>query len=49
MIIADGAVGSIGQSIGGPLSKDGVIGSQFNAEKGGIAGMVEKNVGGPKQ
>lgn len=37
-----------GEKIGGPLSKDGVIGSQFNASKGGIAGTVEKAVDGPR-
>ncbi|EUC33868.1 hypothetical protein COCCADRAFT_36325 [Bipolaris zeicola 26-R-13] len=43
----DGAVGAIGQAIGGPFSKDGVIGSQFDASKNGIAGHVERAVDGP--
>ncbi|KAH0421023.1 hypothetical protein CcaCcLH18_13662 [Colletotrichum camelliae] len=44
----DGNIGQIGEKIGGPFSKDGVIGSQFNASKGGIAGTVEKAVDGPR-
>ncbi|QIX02549.1 hypothetical protein AMS68_008066 [Peltaster fructicola] len=43
----DGNVGQIGQAIGGPFSKDGVIGSQFDASKNGIAGHVERAVDGP--
>ncbi|KAK5165640.1 hypothetical protein BJ546DRAFT_644125 [Cryomyces antarcticus] len=43
----DGAIGQIGEMIGGPFSKDGAIGSQFDASKGGIAGTVEKAVDGP--
>ncbi|TKA53793.1 hypothetical protein B0A49_09694 [Cryomyces minteri] len=43
----DGAIGQIGEKIGGPFSKDGAIGSQFDASKGGIAGTVEKAVDGP--
>lgn len=45
----DGSIGQIGEKIGGPLSKDGLIGSQFDASKGGIAGGVESLVDGPKQ
>ncbi|KAI5850733.1 hypothetical protein BZA05DRAFT_374437 [Tricharina praecox] len=45
----DGTLGSIPQAMGGPLDKDGIIGSQFNAAKGGIAGTVEKAVDGPSQ
>ncbi|CCX33418.1 Similar to hypothetical protein CH063_00602 [Colletotrichum higginsianum]; acc. no. CCF46311 [Pyronema omphalodes CBS 100304] len=45
----DGALGSIPQSLGGPFDKDGIIGSQFNAAKGGIAGTVERAVDGPSQ
>ncbi|CAI6333405.1 unnamed protein product [Periconia digitata] len=43
----DGAIGQIGEKVGGPLSKDGVIGSQFDASKNGIAGHVERAVDGP--
>jgi hypothetical protein len=35
--------------IGGPFSKDGAIGSQFDAAKDGIAGQVEKAVDGPSR
>ncbi|KAK2011823.1 hypothetical protein LZ32DRAFT_560528 [Colletotrichum eremochloae] len=44
----DGNVGQIGEAVGGPFSKDGVIGSQFDASKDGIAGTVEKAVDGPR-
>jgi hypothetical protein len=43
----DGNIGQIGEKIGGPFSKDGVIGSQFDASKDGIAGHVERAVDGP--
>jgi hypothetical protein len=45
--LADGNVGQVGEKIGGPFSKDGAIGSQFDASKDGIAGTVEKAVDGP--
>ncbi|KAF2142958.1 uncharacterized protein K452DRAFT_286592 [Aplosporella prunicola CBS 121167] len=45
----DGNIGQIGEKIGGPFSKEGAIGSQFDAGKGGIAGTVEKAVDGPSQ
>ncbi|KAI1809681.1 hypothetical protein GGS20DRAFT_580496 [Poronia punctata] len=44
----DGAIGKIGEKIGGPLSKEGAIGSQFDASKDGIAGHVERAVNGPR-
>ncbi|KAI0206891.1 hypothetical protein F4808DRAFT_405694 [Astrocystis sublimbata] len=44
----DGAIGQIGEKIGGPLSKEGAIGSQFDASKNGIAGHVERAVDGPR-
>lgn len=44
---ADGNIGQIGEKIGGAFSKDGAIGSQFDASKDGIAGVVEKAVDGP--
>ncbi|POS69023.1 hypothetical protein DHEL01_v212583 [Diaporthe helianthi] len=43
----DGNIGQIGEKVGGPFSKDGAIGSQFDASKEGIAGQVEKAVDGP--
>jgi len=33
----DGAVGQIGEKIGGPLSSAGMIGKQFDASKDGLA------------
>jgi len=45
----DGNIGQIGEKIGGPFSKDGIIGSQFDASKNGIAGTVEKAVDGPSK
>jgi len=45
---ADGAIGQIGEKVGGPFSKDGAIGSQFDASKDGIAGHVERAVDGPR-
>jgi hypothetical protein len=44
----DGAIGQIGEKIGGPLGKEGMIGSQFDASKNGIAGHVERAVDGPR-
>lgn len=43
----DGNLGQIPQAVGGPFSKDGVIGTQFDAGKDGIAGHVERAVDGP--
>ncbi|KAF2868435.1 hypothetical protein BDV95DRAFT_500690 [Massariosphaeria phaeospora] len=43
-----GSVGQIGEKVGGPLSSSGVIGSQFDASKNGIAGTVERAVDGPR-
>ncbi|KUI56488.1 hypothetical protein VP1G_03825 [Cytospora mali] len=43
----DGNIGQVGEKIGGAFSKDGAIGSQFDASKDGIAGEVEKAVDGP--
>ncbi|KAI5237170.1 hypothetical protein E4T47_07800 [Aureobasidium subglaciale] len=45
----DGNVGQIGEKIGGAFSKDGAIGSQFDASKDGLAGQVEKAVDGPSR
>ncbi|KAF4301115.1 hypothetical protein GTA08_BOTSDO07074 [Botryosphaeria dothidea] len=44
----DGNIGQIGEKVGGPFSKDGIIGSQFDASKRGLAGTVEKAVDGPR-
>ncbi|THV88531.1 hypothetical protein D6D23_01182 [Aureobasidium pullulans] len=45
----DGNIGQVGEKIGGAFSKDGAIGSQFDASKDGIAGQVEKAVDGPSR
>ncbi|KAF2115075.1 hypothetical protein BDV96DRAFT_493733 [Lophiotrema nucula] len=44
----NGSIGQIGEMVGGPFSKEGAIGSQFDASKGGIAGTVERAVDGPR-
>lgn len=44
MFKADGAVGGVADKIGGPLSKDGAIGKNFN-EDGAIGGTVDENLG----
>jgi len=43
-----GAIGGIGQKIGGPLDKDGVVGKQFTTE-GAIGGTVQSAMGGQKK
>ncbi|RVD89947.1 uncharacterized protein DFL_000933 [Arthrobotrys flagrans] len=45
----EGNIGQIGNKIGGPFDQDGIIGSQFDARKEGIAGKVERAVGGPRK
>ncbi|KAI0151798.1 hypothetical protein GGR57DRAFT_173088 [Xylariaceae sp. FL1272] len=42
-----GALGGIGEKIGGPLGKDGMIGKQFTAD-GSIGGAVQDTLGGTK-
>jgi hypothetical protein len=49
IIPADGNIGQVGEAVGGPFSKDGAIGSQFDASKEGIAGKVEQAVDGPSK
>lgn len=44
----DGAIGQLGQAVGGPFDKEGAIGRQFDASKNGIAGHVERAVDGPR-
>jgi hypothetical protein len=44
----NGSIGQMGQKIGGPMSKDGMIGRQFDASKDGLAGHVERAVDGPR-
>jgi hypothetical protein len=45
----EGSIGQMGQKMGGPMDKEGMIGKQFDASKEGIAGKVESLVGGPKK
>ncbi|TLS21119.1 uncharacterized protein PpBr36_10538 [Pyricularia pennisetigena] len=45
---ADGAIGSIGQAVGGPLAADGMIGKQFTKD-GAIGGTIQNNMGGVKK
>ncbi|KAM0519392.1 hypothetical protein ACHAPE_003564 [Trichoderma viride] len=42
-----GAVGSMGQAVGGPLDKEGMVGKQFTAE-GAIGGTAQSMMGGKK-
>ncbi|KAH6647728.1 hypothetical protein BKA67DRAFT_578412 [Truncatella angustata] len=42
-----GALGSVGQAIGGPLAADGAIGKNFTAD-GSIGGSVQDALGGNK-
>ncbi|THV98314.1 hypothetical protein D6C77_00326 [Aureobasidium pullulans] len=41
---ADGAIGQIGEKVGGPFSSQGSIGKQFTTE-GSIGGTVQQNLG----
>ncbi|UPK91884.1 hypothetical protein LCI18_002819 [Fusarium solani-melongenae] len=43
-----GAIGSMGQKIGGPFDKKGMIGKQFTPE-GSIGGAVQNAMGGEKK
>ncbi|KAK3954461.1 hypothetical protein QBC32DRAFT_336070 [Pseudoneurospora amorphoporcata] len=43
-----GAIGQIGEKVGGPLSSEGVIGKQFT-DKGAIGGTIQNTLGGEKQ
>ncbi|GAB7327361.1 hypothetical protein MBLNU13_g11233t1 [Cladosporium sp. NU13] len=44
----DGAIGSVGEKVGGPLSSDGAIGKNFNPD-GAIGGSVQNALGGEKK
>lgn len=46
--LADGAIGQVGEAVGGPFSKDGAVGKQFTTE-GSIGGTVQENMGGTKK
>lgn len=43
-----GAIGQIGEAVGGPLSSEGMIGKQFT-DKGAIGGAIQDTLGGTKQ
>ncbi|KAK4458088.1 hypothetical protein QBC42DRAFT_234810 [Cladorrhinum samala] len=43
-----GAIGSVGEAVGGPLSSDGMIGKQFTTE-GTIGGAIQNAMGGTKK
>ncbi|KIV77250.1 hypothetical protein PV11_09063 [Exophiala sideris] len=45
---ADGAIGSMGQAVGGPLAADGMIGKNFT-EHGAVGGSINSAVGGTKK
>lgn len=47
-IIEEGAIGGIGQKIGGPFDKEGMIGEQFTA-KGAVGGTIDSMMGGKKR
>lgn len=44
----DGAIGSVGEKVGGPLASDGMIGKNFNPD-GTIGGSVQNALGGEKK
>lgn len=44
----DGAIGSVGEKVGGPLASDGMIGKNFNPD-GAIGGSVQNALGGEKK
>ncbi|KAL5095421.1 hypothetical protein Trisim1_000197 [Trichoderma cf. simile WF8] len=44
----EGAIGGMGQKVGGPFAKEGMIGEHFTAE-GSVGGTVQSMMGGKKQ
>lgn len=44
----DGAIGSVGEKVGGPLASDGMIGKNFNPD-GAVGGSVQNALGGEKK
>ncbi|KAL7786107.1 hypothetical protein V8C43DRAFT_324911 [Trichoderma afarasin] len=44
----EGAIGGMGQKVGGPFAKEGLIGEHFTAE-GSVGGTVQSMMGGKKQ
>lgn len=47
-IVEEGAIGGMGQKVGGPFAKEGMIGEHFTAE-GSVGGTVQSMMGGKKQ
>ncbi|KAK1755581.1 hypothetical protein QBC47DRAFT_460562 [Echria macrotheca] len=45
---AEGKIGGVAQSIGGPLKEDGLVGRQFT-DQGIVGGSVQKILGGQKR
>ncbi|KAK3400024.1 hypothetical protein B0T20DRAFT_174758 [Sordaria brevicollis] len=43
-----GAIGQIGEAVGGPLSSEGIIGKQFT-DHGAIGGTIQHTLGGTKK
>ena len=41
---AEGAIGSVGQKVGGPLAAEGMIGKEFT-DKGSIGGAIQDHLG----
>ncbi|KIW20587.1 hypothetical protein PV08_01162 [Exophiala spinifera] len=44
----EGAIGSVGEAVGGPLASDGAIGKNFTPD-GSVGGTINNMVGGPKK
>jgi hypothetical protein len=45
---AAGAIGSVGEAVGGPFSSQGAIGKHFT-DKGAVGGSVQENLGSGKK
>ncbi|KAF3903029.1 hypothetical protein AA313_de0201041 [Arthrobotrys entomopaga] len=45
----EGNIGQFGNKIGGPFHENGFIGRQFDPDKDGIGGQLERAVGGPRK
>ncbi|KAH6892938.1 hypothetical protein B0T10DRAFT_558943 [Thelonectria olida] len=43
-----GAIGAMGEAVGGPLASDGMIGKHFNAD-GAVGGTIQNMAGGEKK
>ena len=45
---AEGSIGNVGETVGGPFSSDGSIGKHFNPD-GAVGGFVQRNLGDGKK